>query len=88
VLFIVIIGGLGSISGAFLGSAFIVLTPIALDVLGGLLLGRFVDPGLIENVQKILFGVLIVFFLIKEPEGFARLLQLARQKLRTFPLVA
>ena len=63
-----IIGGLGSICGSFFGAAFIVLMPIALSRLPTLLgLGMVIDDGLLTNLQKILFGSLIVFFLIREP---------------------
>ena len=81
ILFIVIIGGLGSLSGAFWGAAFIVLLPILLGNLASTFLVGIVEPGHVENLQKIVFGSLIVFFLIKEPEGIARLVQSARQRL-------
>jgi len=86
VLFIIIIGGLGSISGAFLGAAFIVFIPILLDHLAGSVLEGVLNPGNLENAQKIVFGMLILFFLIKEPEGLARLAQLARAKFKARPL--
>ncbi len=73
ILFITIIGGLGSISGNFIGAAFICLLPLALDFVSqGLFAGRL-DAGLLQNIQKVVFGVLIIGFLIKEPEGMARL---------------
>ncbi|MGZ3438912.1 MAG: branched-chain amino acid ABC transporter permease [Polyangia bacterium] len=75
VLFIVIIGGLGSIGGSFLGAAFIVLLPIFMNQLALSLSGGRIDSGHIENIQKIVFGALIIFFLLKEPEGLARLWQ-------------
>lgn len=77
VLFIIIIGGLGSISGSFLGALFIVLFPILLDHIAGAWLVGFVDPSNTENLQKVVFGALILLFLIKEPEGLARLLETA-----------
>jgi len=86
ILFIVIIGGLGSLPGAFLGAAFIVLVPILLDNLAATFLVGIVEPGHLENLQKILFGSLIVFFLIKEPEGIARWVQCARQRISLWPL--
>jgi branched-chain amino acid transport system permease protein len=86
VLFIIIIGGLGSIEGAFLGAAFIVLLPILMDNLTTRFLAGIVDPGHLENVQKVLFGGLIIFFLIKEPQGLARLLRGARERVRRWPL--
>jgi branched-chain amino acid transport system permease protein len=75
ILFIIIIGGLGSISGAFLGALFIVLFPILLSHVAGSFFSGLVDPGQLQNLQKVLFGSLIIFFLIKEPDGLSRLLQ-------------
>ncbi len=87
-LFIVIIGGLGSILGAFLGAAFIVVLPIvlnqALPALGGLF-GLSVDTALVSHIETMVFGALIVFFLIKEPHGLARLWSTAKEKLRLWP---
>ena len=86
VLFIIIIGGLGSIAGNFFGAAFIVLLPILLSNLGSRLLGNHFNPGQLENFQNILFGTLIIYFLIREPEGLARLFQGLRDRLRAWPL--
>lgn len=74
ILFIIIIGGLGTIRGAYLGAAFVSLLPLALDWLFQLLFSGHVDAGLLQNIQKVIFGTLIIWFLIKEPEGLARLL--------------
>jgi branched-chain amino acid transport system permease protein len=74
ILFIVIIGGLGSLPGAFLGAAFIVLLPIALSLLSERVFAGSVDSGQLENLQKIVFGGLLIWLLIKEPEGLTRLL--------------
>lgn len=82
VLFIVIIGGIGSIVGSFLGALFIVLLPIVLDQLVRAFFGGIVDASNTENLQKVVFGVLILWFLIKEPEGLARLLEVASEKVR------
>ncbi|WP_191488126.1 branched-chain amino acid ABC transporter permease [Pseudomonas sp. FEN] len=86
VLFIIIIGGLGSVLGNILGAAFIVLFPILLANLCGLLPAGLIDSGQLENIQKMLFGALIIAFLIKEPEGLARLWQRLRQRARVWPL--
>ncbi len=75
ILFIVIIGGLGSLRGSFLGAAFIVLVPIFMNQVAQALSGGRVDSGHIENLQKIVFGGLILVLLVKEPEGLARLVQ-------------
>lgn len=77
ILFIIIIGGLGTIRGAFLGAAFVSLLPLALDWLFQHLFNGHVDAGLLQNIQKAIFGFLIMVFLIKEPEGLARLLGLS-----------
>jgi branched-chain amino acid transport system permease protein len=81
VLFIIIIGGLGSVSGSFLGAAFLVLLPVFLDHAAHGLFSGSLDPGNLENAQKVVFGSLILFFLIKEPEGLARLVGSTRQRL-------
>lgn len=86
VLFIIIIGGLGSLTGSFIGAAFIVLFPVLLSQLAGQFLGGLIDPGNVENAQKIVFGALIIAFLIKEPDGLARLLHRAARRLRYWPL--
>lgn len=86
ILFIIIIGGLGSIRGNFFGAAFIVLFPLLLSNLAGLLPDGLVAAGQLENLQKMVFGALIIFFLIKEPEGLARLWQRLRERARLWPL--
>ncbi|MGI4839996.1 MAG: branched-chain amino acid ABC transporter permease [Janthinobacterium lividum] len=86
ILFIIIIGGMGSIAGNFVGAAFICLLPIFLDHAGQALFGGAVDAGQLQNLQKIIFGVLIIVFLIKEPEGLIRLLKNAQERLVRWPL--
>lgn len=86
ILFIIIIGGMGSIAGNFVGAAFISLLPILLSHAGQALFGGSVDAGQLQNLQKIIFGVLIILFLIKEPEGLIRLLSNLRERLRHWPL--
>ena len=88
ILFMVIIGGVGSILGSFLGAAFITLTPIFLEVVLAELNAAFnlnLDPGVTSMAQLIVFGGLIIFFLIIEPHGLARLWQIAKEKLRLWP---
>ena len=88
VLFMVIIGGVGSILGSFLGAAFIVLLPIFLNTLAPVIehgLGLQMPPGLMSNLELIVFGALIIFFLVVEPHGLARLWQIGKDKLRLWP---
>jgi branched-chain amino acid transport system permease protein len=88
ILFMIIIGGVGTILGAFLGSAFIVVLPILLTMLV-----RFHDETLhlnvassvASNVELMVFGGLIIFFLIVEPHGLARIWQITKDKLRLWP---
>ncbi|ERS81075.1 hypothetical protein Q672_07100 [Marinobacter sp. EVN1] len=79
ILFIIIIGGLGSLTGSILGAAFFVFLPIALSNLAGFLPVGTVDNGLLENLQQVLFGALIIFFLIREPGGLVRYVERAIQ---------
>ena len=92
ILFMVIIGGMGSILGSFLGAAFIVLVPIGLNVsmqwLNGVLQSalQWSLPGsLTSNLELMVFGGLSIFFLIVEPHGLARLWQIGKEKLRLWP---
>jgi branched-chain amino acid transport system permease protein len=84
ILFMIIIGGLGSILGSFLGAAFIVLLPILLDN-APRLVGLDLPVNIVSNLQSMIFGALIIFFLIVEPRGLARLWQLGKEKLRMWP---
>jgi branched-chain amino acid transport system permease protein len=87
-LFMVIIGGLGSIMGSFFGAAFIVLLPILLDQLlpaMGELVGLRFDTAVVSHVVFMIFGSLIVFFLIVEPHGLARLWSMGKEKMRLWP---
>src|SRR5213593_1612 len=84
VLFMVIIGGLGSILGSFLGAAFIVLVPIVLANAPHAL-GLRLPVALQKQIELMVFGGLIIFFLIVEPRGLARLWQITKEKLRLWP---
>ncbi len=84
ILFMIIIGGLGSILGSFLGAAFIVLLPIFLDN-APRLLGFEIPVNTVTNLQSMIFGALIIFFLVVEPRGLARLWQIGKEKLRMWP---
>ncbi|MBY0242776.1 MAG: branched-chain amino acid ABC transporter permease [Burkholderiaceae bacterium] len=82
ILFMIIIGGVGSILGCFLGAAFIVLLPIFLNVLAHSLA---LPTSVASNLELMVFGALIIFFLIVEPHGLARLWQIGKEKLRLWP---
>lgn len=83
VLFMIIIGGLGSMTGSIIGAAFIVLLPVVFKTVLVGLLGWPTD--IAEFTQIILIGSLIIFFLIKEPHGIAALWRTLKQKLRLWP---
>ena len=84
VLFMVIIGGLGSILGSILGAAFIIIVPILLTNIPSFF-QLPLSTDLSKHIEEILFGGMIVYFLIVEPHGFARLWQIAKEKLRRWP---
>ncbi len=87
-LFMVIIGGLGSIMGSFFGAAFIVVLPIFLNQFLPVLAAPFgwtVSTATVSHTEFMVFGALIVWFLIVEPHGLARLWSIGKQKLRLWP---
>jgi branched-chain amino acid transport system permease protein len=84
ILFMVIIGGLGSLLGSFLGAGLIYLLPILLRTALPAV-GIEVAPSSVEHATNIIVGALIILFLIAEPHGLARLWQTAKQKLRVWP---
>jgi len=77
ILFIVIVGGLSTIRGAFFGAALIVVLPLLLSRLSAALFGGGIDSGSLDMIQRILLGVLIIGFLIAEPDGLSALFQRA-----------
>jgi len=83
VLFMVIIGGLGSVLGSFLGAAFMVLLPVALKNLLVGQLGWATD--IAAHLDFVIVGALIIVFLILEPHGLAQLWRTIKQKLRLWP---
>jgi branched-chain amino acid transport system permease protein len=83
-LFMVIIGGLGSILGSFLGAAFVTLLPIFLTR-APMLLGFTLPTDLVAHLEAMIFGALIVLFLVLEPHGLARLWQTLKEKMRLWP---
>lgn len=87
-LFMVIIGGMGSIMGSFFGAAFIVVLPIFLNQFlpaMGDLFGLNISTTFVSHAEFMVFGALIVWFLIVEPHGLAKLWSVGKQKLRLWP---
>jgi branched-chain amino acid transport system permease protein len=82
ILFMIIIGGVGSVLGSFLGAAFIVLLPVFLNIFAH---GLGLKTSVASNLELMVFGALIVFFLAVEPHGLARLWQIGKEKLRLWP---
>src|SRR5690242_13911217 len=88
ILFMIIIGGLGTVLGSFLGSAFVTLLPVLLSVTVRYLdsnLGLHIPESTISNLELMVFGGFIILFLIAEPHGLARLWQIGKEKLRLWP---
>ena len=83
VLFMIIVGGLGSMLGSFLGAGFIVLLPIFLKTM--LVDWMAFGTAFAKHVEITVFGALIIAFLILEPHGLARLWAIAKEKLRLWP---
>jgi branched-chain amino acid transport system permease protein len=83
-LFMVIIGGLGSLIGSFFGAAVIYMMPIAVRAIPEAL-GLPLHPATVEQLTFVIVGALIISFLVLEPNGLARLWQVGKQKLRVWP---
>jgi branched-chain amino acid transport system permease protein len=83
-LFMIIIGGMGSLLGSYFGAAFIVALPILLNQVPAWL-GLPVSTAMASHLEFMIFGALIVFFLIVEPHGLARLWAIGKEKLRLWP---
>jgi branched-chain amino acid transport system permease protein len=84
VLFMVIIGGLGTLIGSFFGAALIYILPIVLRAVPAAF-GLPIHPAAAEQLTFVIVGALIVVFLVVEPNGLARLWQIGKQKLRVWP---
>jgi branched-chain amino acid transport system permease protein len=88
ILFMVIIGGLGSLIGSFMGAALIFILPIVLGIVLPAILRPFgitITAATVEHLRFMIVGALIIFFLIVEPHGLARLWQIGKQKLLVWP---
>ena len=83
VLFMIIIGGLGSMFGSFAGAAFMVLLPVLLK---NIMVGQFGwATDIAAHFEFAIVGFLIIFFLIVEPHGLAMLWRIIKEKLRLWP---
>ena len=80
ILFMVILGGLGTINGAFIGAAFILLFPVLLNSLGNNVFHGAIDATIISSIEQVVFGVLIIVFMIYEPLGIAKLWDNLKQR--------
>ncbi|MFW5654180.1 MAG: branched-chain amino acid ABC transporter permease [Roseicyclus sp.] len=80
ILFMVILGGLGTIKGAFIGAGFILLFPVVLNTLGNAWFHGMIDATVISAVEQVVFGALIILFLIYEPLGIAKLWESAKAR--------
>jgi branched-chain amino acid transport system permease protein len=88
-LAMIIIGGLGSVLGSVLGAMFVTLLPIVIrlgmEAFGGVFLAPQTVLNLIPNLRLMMFGALIIFFLVVEPEGLNRLWRNIRNYFRIWP---
>jgi branched-chain amino acid transport system permease protein len=88
-LAMIIIGGLGSVLGSVLGAVFVTMLPIVIRTLVETFGGYFWDTAALSAVaaslRLVIFGALIIFFLVVEPEGLARLWRNIRNYFRTWP---
>lgn len=89
-LAMVIIGGLGSVLGSILGAAFVTVLPIVIDQgitnIGPLFTENVGElAGLVSHLRLVIFGALIMFFLVVEPEGLARLWRNIRNYFKGWP---
>ncbi|MEM1047454.1 MAG: branched-chain amino acid ABC transporter permease [Pseudomonadota bacterium] len=82
ILFMVILGGLGTINGAFIGAAFILLFPVVLNTIGNDVFHGAIDATIISSIEQVVFGVLIIVFMIYEPLGMAKLWDNIKQRFR------
>jgi branched-chain amino acid transport system permease protein len=88
-LAMIIVGGLGSVLGSVLGAAFITMLPIVIrwsvEAFGGVFLDPSHLPAITASLRLVIFGSLIIFFLVVEPEGLNRLWCNIRNYFRVWP---
>ena len=82
ILFMCILGGLGTINGAFIGAAFILLFPVLLNSVGNNVFHGAIDATIISSIEQVIFGLLMIVFMIYEPLGMARLWENLKQKIK------
>ena len=85
IMFMIVIGGIGTISGSFIGAAFVLLIPILLNVVPASL-SLPISTGAASCLEQIIFGGLIVYFVVIEPQGIIRILRTFHAKLVSWPL--
>ncbi len=81
ILFMCILGGLGTINGAFIGAAFILLFPVLLNAVGNNVFHGAIDATIISSIEQVIFGLLMIVFMIYEPLGMAKLWENLKLKL-------
>ncbi|MFL2897433.1 MAG: branched-chain amino acid ABC transporter permease, partial [Candidatus Pelagibacter sp.] len=82
ILFMCILGGLGTINGAFIGAAFILLFPVLLNSVGNNVFHGAIDATIISSIEQVIFGLLMIIFMIYEPLGMAKLWENIKLKLK------
>jgi len=82
ILFMCILGGLGTINGAFIGAAFILLFPVLLNSVGNNVFHGAIDATIISSIEQVIFGLLMIVFMIYEPLGMAKLWENFKQKMK------
>ena len=83
ILFMCILGGLGTINGAFIGAAFILLFPVLLNAIGNNVFHGAIDATIISSIEQVIFGLLMIIFMIYEPLGMAKLWENLKQSMRS-----
>lgn len=81
ILFMVILGGLGTINGAFIGAGFILLFPVFLNTIGNTVFHGTIDATIISAIEQIVFGLLMILFMIFQPLGMAKLWENIKNKI-------
>jgi len=82
ILFMCILGGLGTINGAFIGAAFILLFPVLLNSVGNNVFHGAIDATIISSIEQVIFGLLMIIFMIYEPLGMAKLWENLKQNIK------